>query len=186
MRRDAGEGHGHGGDADDWFHCLYVWRTRWYVWELWGLIRLLFWSHFRRTRRLNEQNTDRLRSCRWQTRTRVKIWLSIFVHIMISAIQKIFQDLFWRGAETWGFHESPSYPHMYCFLVWMERKNGILYRKDSTLEHNCNRWFSQFRRCFSWMECRQYQFLRYYNVTKGRRVSFNEKVISGFAVIHVV
>jgi len=35
-------------------------------------------------------------------------------------------------------------------------------------------------------ECRQYQFLRYYNVTKGRRVSFNEKVISGFAVIHVV
>ncbi len=29
------------------------------------------------------------------------------------------------GAETWGFHESPSYPHMYCFLVWMERKNGI-------------------------------------------------------------
>jgi hypothetical protein len=30
-----------------------------------------------------------------------------------------------RGAETWGFHESPSYPHMYCFLVWMERKNGI-------------------------------------------------------------
>ena len=57
----------------------------------------------------------------------------------------------WRGAETWGFHESPSYPHMYCFLVWMERKNGILYRKDSTLEHYCNRWFSQFRRCFSWM-----------------------------------
>jgi len=44
-----------------------------------------------------------------------------------------------RGAETWGFHESPSYPHMYCFLVWMERKNGILYRKDSTLEHYCNR-----------------------------------------------
>ena len=35
-------------------------------------------------------------------------------------------------------------------------------------------------------ECRQYQFLRSYNVTKGRRVSFNEKVISGFAVIHVV
>jgi hypothetical protein len=31
-----------------------------------------------------------------------------------------------RGAETcWGFHESPIYPHMYCFLVWMERKNGI-------------------------------------------------------------
>ncbi len=28
-----------------------------------------------------------------------------------------------RGAETWGFHESPSYPHKYCFLVWMERKN---------------------------------------------------------------
>ncbi len=35
-------------------------------------------------------------------------------------------------------------------------------------------------------ECRQYQFLRYNNATKGRRVSFNEKVISGFAVIHVV
>ncbi len=33
--------------------------------------------------------------------------------------------LVWRGAETWGFHESPSYPHKYCFLVWMERKNGI-------------------------------------------------------------
>ena len=26
-----------------------------------------------------------------------------------------------RGAETWGFHESPSYPHMYCFLAWRER-----------------------------------------------------------------
>jgi hypothetical protein len=26
-----------------------------------------------------------------------------------------------RGAETWGFHESSSYPHMYCFLAWRER-----------------------------------------------------------------
>jgi hypothetical protein len=26
-----------------------------------------------------------------------------------------------RGVETWGFHESPSYPHMmYCFLAWRE------------------------------------------------------------------
>jgi hypothetical protein len=26
-----------------------------------------------------------------------------------------------RGAETWGFHESPSYPHMFAF--GLERKN---------------------------------------------------------------
>ncbi len=26
-----------------------------------------------------------------------------------------------RGAETWGFHESQSYPNMYCFLAWRER-----------------------------------------------------------------
>ncbi len=26
-------------------------------------------------------------------------------------------DLF---LETWGFHVSPSYPHMYCFLAWRE------------------------------------------------------------------
>jgi len=26
-----------------------------------------------------------------------------------------------RGAETWGFHEPPSYPHMSCFLAWRER-----------------------------------------------------------------
>ena len=26
-----------------------------------------------------------------------------------------------RGAETWGFHESLSYPHMYCFLARRER-----------------------------------------------------------------
>jgi hypothetical protein len=30
-----------------------------------------------------------------------------------------------KPGGAWGFHESPSYPHMYCFLVWMERKNGI-------------------------------------------------------------
>ncbi len=26
-----------------------------------------------------------------------------------------------RRVETWGFHESLSYPHMYCFLAWRER-----------------------------------------------------------------
>jgi len=27
-----------------------------------------------------------------------------------------------RGGNLgWGFHESPSYPHMYCFLAWRER-----------------------------------------------------------------
>ena len=30
-------------------------------------------------------------------------------------------DFSWRGAETWGFHESPSYPHVW--LSGLERKN---------------------------------------------------------------
>ncbi len=30
-----------------------------------------------------------------------------------------------RGAETWGFHESPSYPHIHVLLSGLEKKNGI-------------------------------------------------------------
>ena len=33
----------------------------------------------------------------------------------------IIHSIYMRGAETWGFHESPSYPNMYCFLAWRER-----------------------------------------------------------------
>ncbi len=43
-----------------------------------------------------------------------------------KAIKHLWEDVnsCWsglRGVETWGFHESPSYPHMYCFLAWRER-----------------------------------------------------------------
>jgi hypothetical protein len=34
--------------------------------------------------------------------------------------------LAWRGAETWGFHESPSYPHV--LLSGLERKNWTTHK----------------------------------------------------------
>jgi hypothetical protein len=88
-----------------------------------------------------------------------------------------------RGAETWGFHESPSYPHMYCFLAWRERM------ESSTKK--ILRWNSivigDFLNVGSVShECRQYQYLCDDNVTKGWRDFFNEKVISKFYVNHVV
>ncbi len=69
-----------------------------------------------------------------------------------------------RGAETWGFHESPSYPHMYCFLAWRERMESST---EKTL-----RWNSIVIGVFLnlgsvFHECCQYQFLRDDNVTKG-------------------
>jgi len=45
----------------------------------------------------------------------------------------------WRGAETWGFHESPSYPHKYCF--WPGEKELNLNIKHTTLEPNYNQLF---------------------------------------------
>jgi hypothetical protein len=74
-----------------------------------------------------------------------------------------------RGAETWGFHESPSYPHMYCFLAWRERM-------ESSTEKTV-RWntilIGDFLNLGSVShECRQYQFLRDDNVTKGWRDFF--------------
>ncbi len=38
-----------------------------------------------------------------------------------SNFARVCEGVHRRGAETWGFHESPSYPHMYCFLAWRER-----------------------------------------------------------------
>ncbi len=71
---------------------------------------------------------------------------------------------FRRGAETWGFHEPPSYPHMHCFLAWRERMESST---EKTL-----RWnfivIGDFLNLGSVShECRQYQFLRDENVTKG-------------------
>ncbi len=93
------------------------------------------------------------------------------------------EALFWRGAETWGLHESPSYPHMYCFLAWRERM-------ESSTE-KILRWntivIGDFLNLGSVShECRQYQFLRYDNVSKVCMNFFNEKVISKFYVNHVV
>ncbi len=69
-----------------------------------------------------------------------------------------------RGVETWGFYESPSYPHMYCFLVWKERMESST---EKTL-----RWstivIGDFLNLGSVShECRQYQFLCDDDVTKG-------------------
>ncbi len=52
-------------------------------------------------------------------------------------------SLYERGGNM-GFSWIPELsPHV--LLSGLERKNGILYRKDSTLEHYCNWGFSQFR-----------------------------------------
>ena len=43
--------------------------------------------------------------------------------------------LYMRGAETWGFHESPSYSHKYDFLAWRERLESMnLHIKHTALE----------------------------------------------------
>jgi hypothetical protein len=44
------------------------------------------------------------------------------------------------GNLAWGFHESPSYPHMYCFLACRERIESY-YRKYTALELYSNRGF---------------------------------------------
>jgi hypothetical protein len=77
-----------------------------------------------------------------------------------------------RGAETWGFHESLSYPHMYCVLAWRERM-------ESSTEKTI-RWntfvISDFLNLGSVShECRQYQFLRYDNAIKGWRDFFQRE-----------
>jgi hypothetical protein len=53
----------------------------------------------------------------------------------------------WRGAETWGFHESPSYPNMYCFLAWRERIEST--HKTHHVGTKKLSIISQFRSCFS-------------------------------------
>ena len=70
----------------------------------------------------------------------------------------------WRGKETWGFHESPSYPHVYYFLAWRERMESST---EKTLHWNTI-VISDFLNLGSVShECCQYQFLRHDNVTKG-------------------
>jgi hypothetical protein len=74
-----------------------------------------------------------------------------------------------RGAKTWGFHESPTYPHMYCFLAWRERMESST---EKTLRWNTI-VIGDFLNLGSVShECRQYQFLHDDNVTKGWRNFF--------------
>jgi hypothetical protein len=62
-----------------------------------------------------------------------------------------------RGAKTWGFHESPSYPHMYCFLAWRERMESST---EKTLRWNTI-VIGDFLNLGSVShECCRYQFLR--------------------------
>ncbi len=74
-----------------------------------------------------------------------------------------------RAAESWVFHESPVYPHMYCFLAWKERM------ESSTEKTLCSNTIviGDFLNLGSVsLECRQYQFLCHDNVTKGWRNFF--------------
>jgi hypothetical protein len=77
-----------------------------------------------------------------------------------------------RGAETWGFHESPSYPHMYCFLAWRERMES---RTEKILRWNTNVIGDFLSLGSVSYECHQYEFLRDHNVTKGWRDFFQRE-----------
>ncbi len=81
------------------------------------------------------------------------------VWTVFSKIYLLYQFKYWE-TPTWqerggnlGFSWIPELsPHV--LLSGLERKNGILYRKESTLKHYCNWEFSQFRQHFSWMLAR--------------------------------
>ncbi len=78
----------------------------------------------------------------------------------------------WRGAEIWFFHESPSYPHMYCFLAWRERMESST---EKTLRWNTIVIGDFLNLGSVTHKCRQYQFLRDDNVTKGWRDFFQRE-----------
>ncbi len=77
-----------------------------------------------------------------------------------------------RGAETWGFHESLSNPHMYCFLAWRERMESstekILHWNTIVIGVYLNLGSVSH-------ECCQYKFLHHDNVTKGWRDFFQRE-----------
>jgi hypothetical protein len=96
---------------------------------------------------------------------------AIAITLAAPAIDRILGTI-WRGVETWGFHESPSYPHMYCFLDWRERMESST---EKTLWWNTI-VIGVFLNLGSFShECRQYQFLRGDNVTKGWRDFFQQE-----------
>ena len=88
-----------------------------------------------------------------------------------------------RGAETWGFHESPSYPNMYCFLAWRERTE-FTHKTHHVGTEIILSIISHFRSCFSWMSVVLMPTVKM--KPKIGAISFNEKVISEFLMNHVV
>jgi hypothetical protein len=103
---DAGEGHGHGGDADDCFHCLRlcfdgpdmrIMRSR----------LVAFLTPFRKNPKAEwaEYRSEGW-SCRWQTRTRVKIFRlcrcsCIIIDVMSLPFEEAVLDPGTREPEDW-------------------------------------------------------------------------------------
>jgi hypothetical protein len=122
--------------------------------------------------------------CYWVDSTICCCGLICFAPCIIRVVLKNkIRSVFFREGRKPGVFMNPQVIPT-CIAFWPGEKELNLHIKHTTLEPNDNQLFLNLG-CVS-HEWRQYQFLCDEYVTKVGVISFNEKVISEFFMIHVV